>query len=312
MVRSCLIITILLARLTGKYAGIMLWFIFNTYTGTMKKISLGLLSFSLLAFSAAGHTKTVSDISPSLHQFIQGDYLQARNNGRKAASANSLTIACRAGIIIGGFLSINDEPTKTLHGAIDDCLNALKISPAHFDAQMSLAVALSFEGKRISKTFYPKKARLLLEDLVKRYPDNATAYGALASWHSQVSAAGFFARFILSASRKKARALFHEAFTRGAMDYPLHVEYLKFMAVGSKKERQEAISVAQKLIEQAPVTALDQRLQGGCKIILAALQSKRKKNIKAAIQKTSAFNYAKKWNKPPAYPTKPLEHLLAE
>ena len=126
---------------------------------------------------------------------------------------------------------------------------------------MSLAVALRFEGKRTSKTFYPKKARLLLEDLVKRYPDNATAYGALASWHSQVSAAGFFARIALGASRKKAKKLFREAFTRGAMDYALHIEYLKFMAVGSKKERMEAICVAQKLIEQVLATALNQRLQ---------------------------------------------------
>lgn len=247
------------------------------------------------------------------HQaFVAGDYVTAQHIGRESNTASGLTIACRAGLVMGGFYSKDNEATTLLHTAIKDCTAALTIDPLHFDAQMSLAIALSYEGKRTKKTFYPKHARMMLEALVGKHPDNALAYGALAAWHSQVSAAGFFARIVLKASRKQAKQLFEEAFRHGAIDFPLHVEHLKFLAAGSKAERQQALIAAKALVETPVSTSFDKLLQERCKTILTALKTGKKKEIKIAINAASAFNTAEGWKDEEAYPEKLVPLMLTQ
>ncbi len=167
---------------------------------------------------------------------------------------------------------------------------------------MSLAIALSFEGKRVKSIFYPKAARQLLENLLREHPDNALAYGALAAWHSQVSAAGFFARLALKASRKKAEKLFEEAFDHGVIDFPLRMEYLKFLAAGSKKEHIKAIGVAKALVAETVNSEFDRLLQKRAAELLEALHTEKKRNIKKAIKNISAFSTAEGWEDFDSFP----------
>lgn len=238
--------------------------------------------------------------------FVSGEYQKAQQLGRDAQTANGLTIACRSSLVIGGFLTSDETAVESLHAAIKDCIDALAFDPEHFDAQMSLAIALSFEGKRTRKLFYPKQARLILERLIKNHPDNPLAYGALAAWHSQVSAAGFFARLTLKASRKQAAYFFQEALKYGAIDFPLRVEYLKFIAAGSQEERHEAIEIAQSLLKQVTTSAFDRMLQQRCNTLLSALQKGKKREIKAVIKQMSAFSSAKNWDDADSFPKEGL------
>lgn len=253
----------------------------------MKKYLLIALWFCLGSVQAYG--------TSAWHAFVSGDYLKARELGRNENTAHGFTTACRASLVIGGFRTDDVTATQYLHTAIRDCLQALKIDNRHFDAQMSLAIALSFEGKRVKNIFYPKTAREILEHLLQEHPDNALAYGALGAWHSQVSAAGFFARITLKASRKNARKLFTEAFSHGVIDFPLRMEHLKFLAAGSKKERREALEVAKALVAETVYSEFDRLLQERANILLEALYTGKKRNIKKAIKNISAFSKAEGW-----------------
>jgi len=275
----------------------------------MKKLLTSLFLFLFVQNSALAAS---SDSVDSWQAFVQGRFYIARDAGQIAQTADSLTTACRAGLVIGGHIETTIEATSALHGAITDCSNAHKIAPSHFDAQMSLAIALSFEGKRTFKPVYARTAKLLLEDLVIRYPENPIAHGALAAWHAQVSAAGFFARTMLKASRKKAQRFFETAFRKGTINFALQVEYLKFLALGSRAERQIAIGVAEDLLSKTPHMAFDTLLQKHCATVLKALKSGKKKYVKRAVQDMSAFSMADNWRDPSAYPAENLSLILPE
>ncbi len=234
--------------------------------------------------------------------FVTGDYSTAIETGRHENSAEGLTIACRSNLIIGGFLTKDKSAANYLHAAIKDCIQALELESDYFDAQISLAIALSFEGKRIKSLHYPKVARQMLEKLIQTHPENAQTYGALAAWHSQVSAAGFFARLALRASRDQAAQLFQEARKQGVIDFPLTLEHLKFLAQGSNSDRQEALKLAEALIKYPTDTAFDRLLQKRSELLLSALNVGKKRDIKKAIQHASAFNEAVDWDDVDAFP----------
>lgn len=234
--------------------------------------------------------------------FVNGDYGAAIDIGRHENTAESLTIACRSNLIVGGFLIEDRSAANYLHAAIRDCVQALQLDKTYFDAQISLAIALSFEGKRIKSLHYPRKARRIIERLIQTHPENAQTYGALAAWHSQVSAAGFFARLALKASRDQAAALFEEALGHGIIDFPLSLEQIKFLAQGSTSDRKEALKLAEVLMLHPTTTAFDQLLQKRSAILFNALKSGKKSDIKSAIQHVSAFSEAADWNDIDSFP----------
>lgn len=245
---------------------------------------------------------------PGWAAFVEGDFALSREQGRAADSAEGLAQACRAGLVQGGFAEKGQVSINSLHRAISDCADALQKDPSHFYAKMSMAIALSFEGKRLSNPAYPKAARAYLLELVSQEPQNPLGYGALGAWHSEVSAAGFFARLALGARRKKARANFEKALEMGAIDYALKLEYVKFLARGSKKERRRALQAAQALLREKPETAFDKLLKSRCEILLTALQDGKKRSIKKALKSISAFQNAPPEKHVRKFPLETLQH----
>jgi len=222
-------------------------------------------------------------------EFVRGDFVAAQEKGRASATADGYALACRSGLVRGGFLETGAAAVSHLHSAATDCANALRITPDHYSARMSLSIALSFEGKRLRRVAYPKKAKMLIESLITTQPDNPLGYGALAAWHSEVSAAGFLARMVLGARRKTSRGLFHKAQKMGAIDFPLQFEYVKFLARGNKSDRAKALVLADTLIKQVPAMAIDRIIQEKCSLLLGALRTNKKKSILEALKQASAF-----------------------
>jgi len=282
----------------------MLLFRHARYSGPMKHFFTHL---ALVVFC----TQPVFAAQPGWDAFVRGDFSEARTIGRSAGTAESLAHACRAGLVQGGFIETGIKAVKSLHGAIRDCDKALQLDPTHFFAKMSLAIALSFEGKRLKRPAYPKMARLLLLELTQKHPRNPLGYGALGAWHSEVSAAGFMARLALGARRKIAENNYQKALAFGTIDFALRFEHVKFLARGKKIERKIALREAKALVEETVDTALDRLLQQRCKVLYEALQSGNKRRIKTALKASGAFQGAGRGDAP-HFPLETLSNQAAD
>jgi len=224
--------------------------------------------------------------------FKRGEFYEARSAGRTQGDAEGLSLACRAGLVLGGFTETDEAAIRSLHGAIRDCDKALKLVPEHYFAKMSLAIALSFEGKRLKRPSYPARARSYLLELIEAEPNNPLGYGALGAWHSEVSAAGFFARITLGARRKKASLNFEQALLLGGTDYALRFEHVKFLARGNKADRKKALDLAQSLLKNDTDMAFDLLLKRRCSQLVEALKLDNKRVVRAAVAKAAAFQNA--------------------
>jgi len=255
------------------------------YSGEMKNF----LNALLIWFTAA---TVVSANPPGWTAFTKGDFETARTIGRRDGGAEGLAHACRAGLVLGGFSETGPTAIKSLHGAIADCNKTLLLQPDHFFAKMSLAIALSFEGKRLKRPSYPLRAKAYILELIEQEPENPLGYGALAAWHSEVSAAGFFARIALGARRNKAEKNFATALKLGAIDYALKFEYVKFLARGNQSARKRALIKARILLQENTVMAFDQILRKHCIVLARALERNNKPAIKKALIQATAFQGA--------------------
>jgi hypothetical protein len=238
--------------------------------------------------------------------FVAGDYKKAHNQGHNENTAEGLALACRSSLVTGGYLETDSASADALHEAIKDCAAALALQPDHFNAKLSLAIAVGYEGKRLRKPQFPKLSRALLEELVKAHPDNSTAIAALAAWHSEISAAGWLARLYFRTSREKARALFDNAFAKGPLEFALKMEYAKFLARGKKAERKEALALLTALERSDTVLAQDALLKAKCSPLREALELGKKRAIKTSLKQCSAFNDPDK--EKGAFPIETLPH----
>jgi len=248
---------------------------------------------SLLVCTAPLHASTAETDVATLgwHEFVRGDFREAIVLGRTAGTANGYALACRSGLTLGGFVVKGTETITLLHDAATDCQKALALNPDHYFARMSLAIALSFEGKRLRRVAYAKRAKVYIQDLIAAEPDNALGYGALAAWHAEVSAAGFWARLLLGAKRKLARENFQKALGMGAIDFPLQFEYVKFLARGNGADRLRAVELADAIKAQPSSLAVDMLIKERCARLRPVLIRGGKKAIRAALKEVSAFRH---------------------
>ncbi|MBL4790058.1 MAG: hypothetical protein JKY60_13825 [Kordiimonadaceae bacterium] len=254
-------------------------------------------------FSFAGLVPVgAKDTSVGAEEYVRGDYYEARALARAANTSDGYSNACQSGLVIGGFLETGAEAVASLHGAIDDCIKSLEMAPDHYLAKLSLSVALSFEGKRLQKTSYPKHAKALIEQLIQQEDRNPIGYGAMGAWHSEISAAGFFARLLLGARRKNAKFFYSQALKLGVDDYALKLEHIKFLARGNKTERKKAEELAHDLLATPTNNAFDSLLKSKCHLLLYAVQSGRKNNIKQSLIDISAFRNIANFGAVKAYP----------
>jgi len=260
----------------------------------MKYLKLAMLPWLIWSWPAHATLDLAALETPGWQEFVRGDFYAALSKGRAANTANGYALACRSGLTLGGFLEKEEAAIRLLHEAVADCQKALQKEPGHYFAKMSLSIALSFEGKRLKRVAYAKQAKAHIEELITAEPGNALGYGALAAWHTEVSAAGFWARMILGARRKLAKRYFEKALEMGAMDFPLQFEYVKFLARGNKAARAKALKAADKLMRQSSPLAIDKIILQKCTELRAILQAGRKKAILKAVNDASAFKDVEK------------------
>jgi hypothetical protein len=98
------------------------------------------------------------------------------------------------------------------------------------------------------------------------------------------------ARMFLGGSRKKAQAHFDKAVALMPGDVGVRFEYVKFLAIGDRKERARAVEEIEALQALTPFDAFDRLLQARAKAIGEALQADDKRAFKEAFGRATAFD----------------------
>ena len=257
--------------------------------GIMKSVCVSMLTALVMVATAPLFADdTLEDAAAS---FALGHYEAAIGAGRTAGGIAGLTIACRAGLTLGGLVENGIGAVARLHDALGDCIAAHRTDPDNVVARVSLALAIGFEGKRLKRPSYARAARRLIENGLERNGDSMLLHGALAGWHGEVSAAGALARMVLGARSSRAAHHFQQALALdGNNDLPLRYQYARFLARrGGDEETRQARALLETIIAQVPADHLERLLQDRARSLLQALDSGKKRRLSRALKSSGAF-----------------------
>jgi tetratricopeptide (TPR) repeat protein len=244
----------------------------------------------------------IADDAPGWPAYEAGDFLRARDAGEASDIADGLALACRSGLVIGGFYETGEAAVATLHRALDDCDKALKIDPNHKIAGVSYAIALGYEAKRLKKADYVKASKKRLEALLERFPDDAVVVAAYGGWHSAVSNAGLLARIALGGSRKEADKRLREAVALDPVSVGIRYEYVRFLAKGGRSDRREALGELKVFFAMTPRDAAEALMQERMQVLTAPLEADDKDALKDALKASAAFAGLSEVEGPEPYP----------
>ena len=221
--------------------------------------------------------------------FQEGRFQDVIAQKQEQTSQADRMLIARAYMILGGFYSNKEDALASLSLARGYVEGILKETPDHLEARLTYVLVIGFQAKFDKSASEAKRAKKLILEALELYPASGLTHGALAGWHSEVSAAGFMAKIFLGGSRSQAALSFQKALSYEPEDIPLLFQYGKFLARGNKAERQEAITIFSKVINQPTQEAVAILLQKKAIPILQALQEDNKNLIKQRILENSAY-----------------------
>ncbi|NVJ99554.1 MAG: hypothetical protein HWE25_15490 [Alphaproteobacteria bacterium] len=257
-----------------------------------------MMLFLLLVFSLPAR----ADLAGAREAYRTGDYEGALKSYLDAGpSAEARFGACQTLLVIGGFFREGDAAARALHGALDHCAAAIKSDPQMIDAHISYAIGLGLEGKRLRKPSLAKQCRSLLEEHLVVWDDYPELNAALGGWHTQVAEAGFLARLFLGGRRSKARHYLEKAVALAPNNIAVRLEYIKFLALGKKRERHQALEAFTVFASLSPQDAAEALLKERAQGLRQALEANDKKAIETAVGAVSAFTGIEHWRALPAY-----------
>lgn len=250
--------------------------------------------------------------TPGWQDFVSGAFENARERAAASHTADGLALACRSGLVIGGFQQTGEASVVSLHRALEDCSEALHMDPHNIVASVSYALALGYEGKRLKKASYIKASRERLEHCLAHHPDDPLVTAALGGWHSAVSNAGFLARVALGGSRKDAEAYFQRAIELDPRSVGTRFEYVRFLARGGKDDRKEALKQLHATLAIKPDDAAEEIMLARLAELIVPLEADDKKAARDTVERTAAFrDLADMRDMETRFPLEPLENYNA-
>lgn len=238
---------------------------------------------------------------PGWPAYLAGDFATSRDKAHKGGiatnNAEAFALACRAGLVVGGFLETGTAAVKSLHRALSDCEKALAINPDDYVAGLSHAIAIGFEGLRLRKVSYARASKREIERLIAKYPQNALAQGALAGWHAAVVREGWLAQVFLGGSKRRADTLYAAAMRLPNAELPLAYEYIRFLATGNTTDQQRAADLIKRSVKKGANDGFDALLLDRCTAILEAIGAQSKKQIRGSIAAATPFYGIDTWGR---------------
>ncbi|WP_262692375.1 tetratricopeptide repeat protein [Kordiimonas aestuarii] len=244
--------------------------------------------------------------TPGWPDFVNGAFSKARDVAAASNTVDGLALACRSGLVIGGFKQDGEQSVLSLHRALADCEAALKLDPHNVVASVSYALALGYEGKRLKKASYINASREQLEHALEQTPGDPLIMAALGGWHSAVSNAGFLARIALGGSRKDAEQYFRQAIALDDRSIGIRFEYVRFLARGDREERAQALKQLKIVLSLSPEDAAEKIMQTRLSELLKPLEQDDKSEARDTVFRTSAFRDIRDWSDLEPYQLMPL------
>ena len=221
--------------------------------------------------------------------YDKGNFKQASLMAEAQNDLEGYSLALRAALAHGGHVAREKEAVEWLGRAERLSDKLMSLDSSSFQNRLAAAIVISYRSKRQRSVSLVNRAKHLIEGLVQDYPDEAMAYGALAGWHSEISAAGLLPRLILGGSRSKAGKYFEKARSLNATKISLNLERAKYLARGGETERNRSKEVLLSIIKADPQDAFDHLLQENADKLLKAVNTGKKATIKQIIVEISAF-----------------------
>ncbi len=256
--------------------------------------------FIIAAFLCASGAHADASL-PGWAAYVAGDFITSRSEAHKSGvasnNADAFALACRSGLVVGGFLETGKAAVKSLHRALKDCEKALAINPDNYVAGLSHAIAIGFEGLRLRKASYARASKREIERLIDKYPQNALALGALAGWHAAVVREGWFAQVFLGGSKRRADTLYAAAMELPNAELPLVYEYIRFLAANNTIDQQRAADLVRRSVKKGANDGFDALLLERCTAILQAIGTQSRKQIRASVAAATPFYGIDTWGR---------------
>lgn len=261
-----------------------------------------LILFLLAATASGASFSAQADTDAGWAAYRDGQYDRAATLFEKGDSADAHMGACRSWLVIGGFFRQGEAMVQALHRAIEHCAAAKDLDPTMIDAQISYAVAVGLEGKRLKSPKLAKRCRHLLEEQLVMRDNYAELLAALGGWHTQVHEAGFMARLFLGARRSKAEDMLERATSLAPDNLAVRLEWIKFLALGKKDDRAAALTAFEAFDRLEPQDAFEAYLKLQAITLRTALEAGDKRAAEQAVEAVSAFTGIEEMKDLPAHP----------
>ena len=225
-----------------------------------------LASATLVHLLLAGATAAQS-IEAARAAQDDGRFIEAARLAEGLETSAGYALATESLAIHGYYVATDPEKEALFKRAMGLADEAVRLDPANPQAHLQSAHAMGRYAQTVGAVKaiaqgYVGKVRQAIEDALARDPEMAGAHLSLATWHAEtINGAGFAARVVLGASRKRALAHYERAMELAPDEKLVYVEYaLGLVLLDRKKDRKPARDLLARAIETPPKDAYDRIL----------------------------------------------------
>ena len=218
--------------------------------------------------------------------FSEGRYGDAAAIAQDTSSADGLAFAARSLLAEAMSASDYEPPSALIEEAEQHARAALQTDPAHIEARLQLAIALSLRARPLStrdamRAGDGEEAKYLAESVLADDPDNPYAHGFLAVWHAEVRRrGGAIGAAMVGASMRKSKHHYRAAISAKPGDASIHWQYARALAaLNVRKYSAEINSALDAAIAAEPETTLERTMQARARIFLGVFQNEDRKTI---------------------------------
>jgi tetratricopeptide (TPR) repeat protein len=220
-------------------------------------------SFAALFWSFAA-SASAPDMIAARAAFERGDFAEAATLARPLSTPEGLSLAARAALAEGDFVSSPPERRRTFLQAETDARAAIARDPQNIEGHLYLALALGFLGRMdgsLAAHFagYAEEARKHIDRALVLDPESAWANALSGGWNLEiVRDGGMLGETIYGASLDKGLAAYRRALEIEPGNAAIAYQYaLQLLALGGAPHRAEVLRALSRALKPKPEDAVE-------------------------------------------------------